>query len=106
MGARLLDLLDAYAETFHQGSADDSLLTELDSLLLTLQDPGEFPIVWERAWDEYSCVPVDNMIRILRRWLEINPRSRVARLSLGSYLLAHGPDWDEEARELLDEETS
>ncbi len=41
------------------------------------------------------------MIAILRRWLEVQPMSKQAHLALGSYLLAHGPDWDEEGQRLL-----
>ena len=98
---RLDSLLDKYAEEFNQGTPDTTVLDEIRRRLPTVNDPQEFQSIADDAWDKYFSVDVDVMIAVLRRWLEIDPFSREARRALGSYLLAHGPDWDEEGHRLL-----
>ena len=100
---KLINLLDEYV-----GSAIDTndieravaILDEVCRIIPTANDPDELQIIAAGAWDKYFSVNVDVMIAILRRWFAINP-SKESQHALGSYLLAHGPDWDEEGHELM-----
>jgi hypothetical protein len=96
-------LLDQYARAFDQGAPDASLLEAAAKAAAQTTDPEVFRAIAGQLWDRYYVVDVDTMIGVLRRWLEVEPRSAEAKRALGSYLLAHGPDWDEEGRGLLAE---
>ena|ERR1700730_8007294 len=98
---RLLPLLDKYADEFNKGTPDPTLLDEVRRRLPEVRDSQEYQSIAGMAWDKYFCVDVDLMIALLRRWLEIEPGSKEAQGALGSYLLAHGPDWDDEGNRLL-----
>jgi len=99
---RLGQLLIKYADEFNQGAPPDpTLLEEVRNKLPEVSDPREFQRIASDLWDRFFCVDVDLMIEVLRRWLEIEPGSTEAQRALGSYLLAHGPDWDEEGHRLL-----
>ena len=98
--SELIGLLDRYVAAERD---DDDLLGQVRALLPRCADVEAFPVVAARAWDEYFAVDVDTMIAIFRRWLALAPHDRKAKGTLGGYLHAHGPDWDEEARRLLRE---
>jgi hypothetical protein len=99
----IVPLLDNYCETFHKGTTDEVLLEKIQTQLPLATDPEEFRLIASQLWDKYFCVDSGVMVRILRRWLEIQPQSRDAKLNLANYLLAHGPDWDAEANRLVQE---
>ncbi len=102
----LAGLLTKYADGFAKNAADQALLEEVLRRLPQTNDPNELRWIADRAWDEYYCVDVDVMVPLLRRWLELDPNSKEAKRALGGYLLAHGPDWDEEGNQLLQEANS
>jgi hypothetical protein len=100
----LANLLDQYSETFDKhGNSDEALLKDILHQVPLTDDPEEFHLIANQVWDKYFCVDPKVMAKILRRWLEIQPHNKEARVALGNYLLAHGPDWDEEANQLLHE---
>jgi hypothetical protein len=101
-------LLSEYAKGFWQNTPDESLLVKVRELLPKTSDPQEFHGVAQRLWDEYLCSGIDVllMIDVLRRWLEIEPDSKEAKEALGTWLLLHGPDWDVEGHQLLQEARS
>jgi hypothetical protein len=100
----LVPLLDNYCETFDKvGIIDEVLVQKILTQVPLATDPEEFRLIASQLWDKYFCVDSDLMVCILRRWLEIEPQSREAKLALGNYLLAHGPDWDAEANRLVQE---
>ena len=99
---RLVPLLDKYAQEFNTGNPPDpTLLVEARRRLPEVKDPQEFQFIASNLWERYFCIEVDLMIALLRRWLEIEPGRVEAQRALGSYLLAHGPDWDNEGHRLL-----
>jgi hypothetical protein len=98
-------LLDEYSENFNKlGVSDEALLKEILNQVPLTTDPEEFRLIANQVWDKYFCVDPEVMATILRRRLEIQPHNQEARVALANYLLAHGPDWDEEANQLLHEE--
>ncbi|MEZ5944623.1 MAG: hypothetical protein R3C18_24815 [Planctomycetaceae bacterium] len=99
----LIAALDKYVRAFRWGSLSASLESEIRLLVTEESNATVFEQIVPGLWDRYLCVDVDLMIDILRRWLEVAPGSCAAKHMLGSYLLAHGPDWDEEAEKLIDE---
>lgn len=104
---RLVQLLDKYAEEFNKGNPPNpTLLAEVRRRLPEASDPEEFQLIASNAWDRHFCIDVELMITVLRRWLEIEPGSKEAQRALGSYLLAHGPDWDDEGHHLLSQANS
>jgi hypothetical protein len=100
-GLRLIDLLDEYSRRFETQGVDSALKERIATASAKESDADVFRRVSAAAWDKYSCIDVELMIALLRRWLVIAPDSMEARQALGSYLLAHGPDWDTEANELI-----
>jgi hypothetical protein len=97
-------LLDEYSENFNKlGASDEALLKDILNQVPLTNDPEEFRLIANQVWDKYFCVDAEVMTKILRRWLEIQPHDKEARVALANYLLAHGPDWDEEANQLLHE---
>jgi len=97
-----VQLLDKYAEDFNAGkSPDPNLLLEVRGRLPEVTNPQQFRFIASNLWERYFCIDVELMIAVLRRWLEIEPGSEEAQRALGSYLLAHGPDWDDEGQRLL-----
>ncbi len=99
---RLASLLDDYARGFLEGTADPTLPEKVAALLSAANDVTEFRRIGARVFEEgFLCIPVDTMIGVLRRWVALDPGNAEARRVLGSYLLMHGPDWDEEGRRLL-----
>jgi hypothetical protein len=101
---RLAALLDDYAHRFWQGAVDESLPTTVAAMLPKVHDVDEFRAIGRHVFEErFLCIPVDTMIGVLRRWVALDPNNAEARKTLGSYLLMHGPDWDEEGRRLLTE---
>lgn len=101
----LAGLLSEYVRGFEQSQPDDSLLQKVQELLPQTNDPQEFRAVADRLWDEYLCggIEVELMIRVLRRWLEVEPEGKEVKRALGTWLLLHGPDWDDEGNRLLQE---
>jgi len=97
----IISLLDRYAEEFNHGTPDATVLDEIRRRLPTASDPQEFRHIADNAWDKYFSVDVNTMIDLLRHWVAIDPQSKEAQRALGSYLLAHGPDWDDEGHRLL-----
>lgn len=99
----IAELLTQYARGFAQNVPEEALLAKVDELLPSASNADEFREIAGRVWDEYFGVDVDLMIRVLRRWRELEPSSKEAKFALGSYLLCHGPDWDDEGNRLLQE---
>lgn len=101
-------LLSEYARGFWHDKPDESLVQRVQELLPEASDPQEFRAVANRLWDEYLCGGIDVLllIQVLRRWLEVEPESKEAKQALGSWLLLHGPDWDDEGNRLLREARS
>lgn len=100
----LVGLLDQYSETFEKlGTTDETLLKEILKIVPLTNDSEQFHWIASQVWDKYFCVDAEVMAKVLRRWFELQPHNKEARVALGNYLLAHGPDWDEEANELLHE---
>ena len=100
---QLIRLLDDYVKEFNEERLDDRFTNAVLAALPGVNNPAVFGQIAADAWDKYSCVDVELMILILRQWLEIEPDSAEAKRSLGSYMLAHGPDWDSEGNALLEE---
>jgi len=95
-------LLDQYSDDFDKlGSSNETLVKDILNQVPLTNDSEELRLIAGQIWDKYFCVDPEVMIKILRRWLEIQPDNKEAKLALGNYLLAHGPDWDEEANQLL-----
>ncbi len=103
---KIATVLTEYARRFSRNEAGSALLEQVVQLLPQTTDPEEFRTIAPHLWDEYFCVDAEVMIQVLRRWLEIEPSSKEAKRVLGSYLLAHGPDWDDEGTRLLAEASS
>lgn len=99
----LVAALDRYVRAIQWGSVPAKLESEIRSIALVEDDASVFKQIVPELWDRYFCVDVELMIVILRRWLEVDSESCEAKHVLGSYLLAHGPDWDEEGERLFDE---
>lgn len=99
----LIRLLDEYVEKFNEDRLDVQFKNVVLSVLPDEDSPAVFGQIAADAWDKYSCVDVELTISILRRWLAIEPDSAEAKRSLGSYMLAHGPDWDAEGKTLFEE---
>ncbi len=99
----LVAALDRYVRAFQWGSVPANLESEVRTIALIEDDASVFKQIVPELWDRYFSVDVELMIDILRRWLEVDPESCEAKHVLGSYLLAHGPDWDEEGERLIDE---
>ena len=97
----LIELLDRFVASNAADRWDMEALARIAELLTTSGDPEEFRRIADRVDEEYFIVPVDDMIAILRRWLAVAPTDPEAKRALGQYLYAHGPDWDDEARELI-----
>jgi hypothetical protein len=98
----LAHLLDQYSENFYKlGASDEALLKDILNQVPLTNDPEEFRLIANQVWDKYFCVDAEVVAKILRRWLEIEPHNKEARVALANYLLAHGLDWDEEANQLL-----
>ena len=100
----LIQLLDEWVIRFEQGFLDDAFRERIQACVVVENDPHVFQQIAENMWDAYSCIDVEIMIEILRRWLALEPNSHSAKHHLGSYLLCHGPDWDDEAKSLLEED--
>ena len=101
---RLIDLLDQFAMSYRQGSLDEVLLASINERLSRTTDPREFHLIAEKLWSNIApWYDIPTMIRILRRWLEIEPNSNEAKGTLGTILLMHGPDWDEEGNRLVED---
>jgi hypothetical protein len=99
-------LLQEYIRGYRQNAPDGLLLKRVLELLPHVNDPEELRPIAEHAWDDFLGVDVLVLIQVLRRWLELDPSNKEAMRHLGSYLLCHGPDWDGEGRQLLEEAKS
>lgn len=97
----LVLVLDRYVARFNSDSIDEPLKKTVAEVASRTRDGNAFRVVADRMWTEYSCVDVLIMAKVLRAWLEVEPGSKAAKRALATYLLAHGPDWDNEAQELL-----
>ena len=98
----LTRLLDDYVDKFGEDSLDDQFKKHILAALPDEDDPKVLGQIAADVWDKYSCVDVELVISILRRWSAIEPDSADAKRTLGSYMLAHGPDWDDEGKALLE----
>ncbi len=101
LAKNLVALLDEYVVQFDTGTPTASLKEEVRKAALLERELETFQFVASAAWDKYFCVDPEVLIFVLRRWVELAPECSEAKWNLGSYMLAHGPDWDEEARALL-----
>ena len=99
----LLFLMDEYVDRFNDESLTDQVKERVRSAASREDNRSVFREIAVELWGKYSCVDVDLTITILRRWLAIEPNSQEAKRCLGTYLLAHGPDWDVEGTRLLEE---
>src|SRR5947209_5544794 len=82
---RLIDLLDQFAMSYRQGSLDEVLLASINERLSRTTDPREFHLIAEKLWSNIApWYDIPTMIRILRRWLEIEPNSNEAKGTLGT----------------------
>lgn len=104
--SRLILLLDQYVDQHRTGTLDAATQRGLLDALDQESSSVVFQLIATDMWDRYSPVDVDVMIAILRKWIAVEPASREAKRSLGSYLLAHGPDWDQEGAALLNDTTN
>ena len=100
--APLLALLDEYVERFNAGTVDSFVKSAVLDALEKQASPEVFRVISIDIWEKYSVVDVNLAIQVLRKWLHLEPSSQEAKRTLGSYLLAHGPDWDQEGRALLE----
>ncbi|VTR96980.1 hypothetical protein [Tuwongella immobilis] len=97
----LLDALRTYVDRFHAGTLDAGVKSTVVNALKTEERTRIYQEVADNIWDLYLILDVDLAVLILRKWMHLDPDSREAKRALGSYLLAHGPDWDEEGKSLL-----
>ena len=97
----LVELFDEFVEQNKQGNFDESLLKQISNLTPLVEDAKQFRRIEKRLWSSVVYCEVLTTIALLRRWLEIEPDSKRAEAALGTFLLLHGPDWDEEAHQLL-----
>jgi hypothetical protein len=99
----LLDALNAYVRHYTAGTITGVVKSSVMDAMNQEQRQSVYAEIAEKIWDLYSVIDVDLAVLILRKWLSIDPGSREARRALGSYLLAHGPDWDQEGYQLLED---
>lgn len=98
----LICLLDSYVDKLNEDSLNDECKNAVLAALADEENREVLSQIAADVWDKYSCVDVEVVISILRRWVAIEPDSTEAKRTLGSYLLTHGPDWDAEGRALLE----
>ena len=100
--SELVVLHERYVEKLKEGVDDEALASEIVQLIPQVNDPRQIEYIAKRLYDEYELiVHVDNIIALLRRWMELEPSSNDAKRTLGYWLYLHGPDWDEEAKRLM-----
>lgn len=101
---QLLDLVTRFAESYREDKVDERLLAEINDLLPRITSADDLCAVAERLWTDLApWYDIPTMMRLLRRWRELEPASKAAKETLGTFLLMHGPDWDEEGQQLLAE---
>lgn len=103
--SRLIESLDEYVNEFRTNTLTSKRKDLIQAITLNEDDPLTFKDIASNIWDKYSCVDPYVIVIVLRRWIEIDPDSQEAKKILAGYMLAHGPDWDTEAENLLSEVT-
>ena len=73
--SRLISLLEEYIDKFNEDSLDDRFKKLVHTALADESDPTVFSEIAANVWDKYSCVDVELVISILRRWSAIEPDS-------------------------------
>lgn len=83
---------------------DNKIWTETERELIqeVISSTNEKSLTDALNSDPYDDLPVATKIIMLRRAVELN-RNRQNLEALASYLLRHGPVWDEEANKLMKE---
>ena len=94
------DIIDLIAQgTDRDEDAFEKALNDYKSELKRCTSPS---LLRRIALENLFKLPVDSLIETCRRFVEIE-RSAENLEFLADYLYLHGPDWDEEAGELLQE---
>lgn len=99
----LLTSLETYVRCFEDDKLDSTARAAVVDAMNGESRPEVYRIIADNFWGRFFVVEVDLAILILRKWLSIDPTNNEAKKALGTYLFAHGPDWDQEAYALLAE---
>jgi hypothetical protein len=78
----------------------DSLKRQLESCLSTVMKREPLDRIIRLEMEQFF-MPIDTMFKIYQRLLKIEPKDFSVFVDFADYLLLYGPDWEEEANDIL-----